>query len=154
LRWDWEGTIERIHHVLYVAVREQAGREASPTRAIIDRSGVAATVASPGGGAPHPRWRRPPAQQQGSTPMAHFAGLDVSVRVTSLCIVDESGRVVREARVPSEPAALVDALKGHAATLRRVGLEAGPLSQWLYGALAEAGLPAVCVGRRTAPTGT
>ena len=35
-RWDWEGTIERIHHVLYVAVREQAGREASPTTAIID----------------------------------------------------------------------------------------------------------------------
>lgn len=77
--------------------------------------------------------------------MAHFAGLDVSVRVTSLCIVDESGRVLRKAGVPSEPAALVDALKGHAATLRRVGLEAGPLSQWLYGALAEAGLPAVCV---------
>jgi transposase len=35
-RWEWEGTIERIHHVLYVAVREQAGREASPTTAIID----------------------------------------------------------------------------------------------------------------------
>lgn len=35
-RWEWEGTIERIHHVLDVAVREQAGREASPTAAIID----------------------------------------------------------------------------------------------------------------------
>jgi transposase len=35
-RWEWEGTIERIHHALYVAVREQAGREASPTTAIID----------------------------------------------------------------------------------------------------------------------
>ena len=35
-RWEWEGTIERIHHALYVAVREKAGREASPTTAIID----------------------------------------------------------------------------------------------------------------------
>lgn len=35
-RWEWEGTVERIHHALYVAVREQAGREASPTTAIID----------------------------------------------------------------------------------------------------------------------
>ena len=35
-RWEWEGTIARIHHALYVAVREQAGREASPTMAIID----------------------------------------------------------------------------------------------------------------------
>src|SRR5664280_3791358 len=34
--WDWDGTLERIHHALYVAAREQAGREASPTAAIID----------------------------------------------------------------------------------------------------------------------
>src|SRR5271169_6146498 len=41
--WDWDGTLERVHHALYVAVREQAGREASPTAAIIDsQSGKAA----------------------------------------------------------------------------------------------------------------
>jgi transposase len=34
--WDWDRTLERIHHALYVAAREQAGREASPTAAIID----------------------------------------------------------------------------------------------------------------------
>lgn len=34
--WDWDGTLERLHHALYVAVREQEGREASPTAAIID----------------------------------------------------------------------------------------------------------------------
>jgi transposase len=34
--WDWDGTLERIHYALYVAVREQAGREASPSAAIID----------------------------------------------------------------------------------------------------------------------
>ena len=56
--------------------------------------------------------------------MAQFAGLDVSVRVTSICIVDESGKVIRETKVPSEPAALLAALKGHAATLRRVGAAA------------------------------
>ncbi len=41
--WDWDRTLERIHHALYVAAREQAGREASPTAAIIDsQSGKAA----------------------------------------------------------------------------------------------------------------
>src|SRR5215831_4271482 len=38
--WTWDGTLERIHHALYVAVREQAGREASPTTAIIDSQSV------------------------------------------------------------------------------------------------------------------
>jgi transposase len=39
-RWDWDGTLERIHHALYVQCREQAGREASPTVAIIDSQSV------------------------------------------------------------------------------------------------------------------
>jgi len=38
--WDWDGTLERIHHTLYVAVREREGREASPTAAIIDSQSV------------------------------------------------------------------------------------------------------------------
>ena len=80
--------------------------------------------------------------------MEHFAGLDVSVKETSICIVDDAGRMVREVRVASEPGALLQVLKHGAFHFKRIGLEAGPLSQWLFSALAEAGLPAICVETR------
>src|SRR5258708_1733022 len=80
--------------------------------------------------------------------MDHFAGLDVSVKETSICIVDETGRIVREVKVASEPEALLAALKNPAYRFKRIGLEAGPLSQWLFTALAEAGLPVICVATR------
>ena len=80
--------------------------------------------------------------------MDHFAGLDVSVKETSICIVDDTGRIVREVRVASEPAALLQVLANPIYRFKRVGLEAGPLSQWLFGALAEAGLPVICVETR------
>jgi transposase len=80
--------------------------------------------------------------------MDHFAGLDVSVKETSVCIVDDTGRIVREAKVASEPEALLAVLKNPAYHFKRIGLEAGPLSQWLYGAIAEAGLPVICVETR------
>ena len=78
--------------------------------------------------------------------MEHFAGLDVSVNETSICIVDDSGRIVREAKVASEPDALVEVLNAY--HFKRIGLEAGPLSQWLYSALGEANLPIICVETR------
>jgi transposase len=80
--------------------------------------------------------------------MDHFAGLDVSVKETSVCIVDDTGRIVREVKVASEPEALLAVLKNPAYRFKRIGLEAGPLSQWLYSALAEAELPVVCVETR------
>jgi transposase len=80
--------------------------------------------------------------------MDHFAGLDVSVKETSVCIVDETGKVVREVKVASEPEALLSVLKNPAYRFKRIGLEAGPLSQWLFSALAEAELPVVCVETR------
>jgi transposase len=70
--------------------------------------------------------------------MDHFAGLEVSVKETSVCIVDDSGRIVREVRVASEPEALLPVLTNPAYHFKRIGLEAGPLSQRLYSALAEA----------------
>ncbi len=73
--------------------------------------------------------------------MDHFAGLDVSVKVTSVCIVDDAGKVVREVKVSSEPEALLAVLKNPAYHFKRIGLEAGPLSQWVFSALAEAELP-------------
>jgi transposase len=80
--------------------------------------------------------------------MDHFAGLDVSVKETSVCIVDDTGRLVREVKVASEPEALLPLLKNGAYHFKRIGLEAGPLSQWLFSALAEAGLPVICVETR------
>src|ERR1700728_474249 len=80
--------------------------------------------------------------------MDHFAGLDVSVKETSVCIVDGTGRIVKELRVASEPDALLRVLGNPAYRFKRIGLEAGPLSQWLYSALAEAGLPVICVETR------
>jgi transposase len=80
--------------------------------------------------------------------MEHFAGLDVSVKETNVCIVDDTGRIVREAKVASEPEALLAVLTSGAYHFKRIGLEAGPLSRWLFSALAEAGLPVICVETR------
>jgi transposase len=80
--------------------------------------------------------------------MNHFGGLDVSVKETSICIVDDTGRIVREVKVRSEPEALLEVLGNLAYRFKRIGLEAGPLSQWLFSTLAEAGLPVVCVETR------
>ena len=66
--------------------------------------------------------------------MEHFAGLDVSVKETSVCIVDETGRIIREAKVASEPDALLAVLAKPTYGFKRIGLEAGPLSQWLFSA--------------------
>jgi len=77
--------------------------------------------------------------------MDHFAGLDVSVKDTSVCSVDETGRIVREVKVASEPDALLAVLTNPAYHFKRIGLEAGPLSQWLFSVLAAAGLPVICV---------
>jgi transposase len=80
--------------------------------------------------------------------MDHFAGLEMSVKETSVCIVDNVGKIVREVKVASEPEALLAVLKKPAYRFKRIGLEAGPSSQWLFSALAEAELPVVCVETR------
>lgn len=61
--------------------------------------------------------------------MKHFAGLDVSVKETSICIVDETGRICREMKVISHPDDLAEVLTDASWNFARVGLEAGPLSQ-------------------------
>ena len=82
--------------------------------------------------------------------MRYFAGLDVSLEETAICIVDEAGEIVREARVASEPDALVRFFDALGMTMERVGLEACSLSAWLHEGLSEAGIPAVCVDTRQA----
>src|SRR3712207_1671506 len=72
--------------------------------------------------------------------MEHFAGIDVSLEMSSVCVVDATGRIVREAKVASEPEALIAWFRGLGIDATRIGLEAGPLSQWLYAAMRDAGL--------------
>ena len=80
--------------------------------------------------------------------MDHFGGLDVSVKETSVCILDDAGRIVKEVKVASEPAALLKVLGNPTFRFKRIGLEAGPLSQWLFSVLADAELPVICVETR------
>lgn len=72
--------------------------------------------------------------------MEYYAGIDVSLEESSVCVVDAAGEVVGEAKVASEPAALIAWFEARGDEVCRVGLEAGPLSQWLYAGMAEAGL--------------
>ena len=80
--------------------------------------------------------------------MEHYAGIDVSLERSSVCVVDATGRVVREAKVASEPEALVRLFGELGLPLARVGLEAGPLSQWLHAGLTAAGFEAVLLETR------
>src|ERR1700739_1582313 len=89
-----------------------------------------------------------PKHQKEKRSMDYFAGLAVSVKATSVCIVDDTGKSIREVKVASEPEALLAVLNTPAYHFKRIGLEAGPLSQWLFSALAEAGLPVICVETR------
>ena len=74
------------------------------------------------------------------TTMEHYAGIDVSLESSCVCVVDGTGRVVRETKVASEPEALIAWFRGQRLEMARIGLEAGPLSQWLYGGMRQAGL--------------
>src|SRR5256886_8222869 len=86
--------------------------------------------------------------QRRSAAMQHYVGLDLSVKETSVCIIDEAGKVIREVKVATKPVPILAVLTEEALAIERIGLEAGPLSQWLYSALAEAGLPVICVETR------
>ena len=80
--------------------------------------------------------------------MEYHAGIDVSLESSSLCVVDATGRIVREAKVASEPEALVHFLSCQDLEIVRVGLEAGPLSQWLHAGLVAAGFETVLLETR------
>jgi transposase len=83
-----------------------------------------------------------------SDEMAHFVGLDVSVKETSVCVVDDAGKVILEQKVLTEPADIIALLTSLGVSFGRIGIEAGPLSQWLVNALTAAELPVICVETR------
>jgi transposase len=72
--------------------------------------------------------------------MDHYAGIDVSLEYASVCVVGASGKIVREGKVASEPEALIAWFGSLGFDVERIGVEAGPLSQWLYAAMRRAGL--------------
>jgi transposase len=80
--------------------------------------------------------------------LEHYAGIDVSLELSSLCVVDAKGKILKEAKVASEPEALVSFLQGLGFPVQRIGLEAGPLSQWLHAGLARAGFETVLLETR------
>jgi transposase len=80
------------------------------------------------------------------TAMECSAAIDVERR--SVCVVDGAGKIVREAKVTSEPEALVGFFQGLVTGVTRIGLEAGPLSQWLHAGLAAAGFEVVLLETR------
>ena len=72
--------------------------------------------------------------------MEHYAGIDVSLECSSVCVVDASGKIVREGKISTQPEALIGYFSSLGVAVVRIGLEAGPLSQWLYAAMRQAGL--------------
>lgn len=75
-----------------------------------------------------------------ATAMQNYAGIDVSLEASHICVVDSGGAIVREAKVASEPYALIAWFAESSTPMTRIGLEAGPLSQWLFAAMRDAGL--------------
>jgi len=82
--------------------------------------------------------------------MRYFAGLDVSLEETAICVVEETGRIVKEVRAASEPSSLIAALQRTGLPLERLGLEACSLTAWRHEGLRQAGLPAICIEARRA----
>ncbi len=82
--------------------------------------------------------------------MQHYVGLDVSLRQTAVCIVDETGKIKREGMVASDPDAIADFIVKHAPDVARIGLETGATSNWLWTELKKKELPVICIDARHA----
>jgi transposase len=82
--------------------------------------------------------------------MEYYVGLDVSLKQTSICVVDQMGRVVREGAVDSDPEAISVYVWSKAPDAVRIGLETGPTSTWLWTELKRLGLPVICIDARHA----
>jgi transposase len=82
--------------------------------------------------------------------MVHYIGLDVSLKQTSICVVDQVGTVVREGVVDSEPEAIAAFVRSKAPGAVRIGLETGPTATWLWSELKQLGLPVICIDARHA----
>jgi transposase len=82
--------------------------------------------------------------------MESYVGLDVSLRQTSICVVDQTGKILWEGTVNSTPEAIIEFIKSKAPGAVRIGLETGPTSTWLWTAIKAVGLPVICIDARHA----
>jgi transposase len=82
--------------------------------------------------------------------MEHYVGLDVSLKQTSICVVNQEGSVLREGVVESDPDAIGAFVRSNAPGVVRVGLETGPTATWLWTELKRLGLPVICIDARHA----
>ena len=82
--------------------------------------------------------------------MDHYVGLDVSLKQTAVCVVDQTGKVMREGMVASDPDAIAEFVAKHAPHAARIGLETGATSTWLWTELKKKELPVICIDARHA----
>src|ERR1700757_5098127 len=82
--------------------------------------------------------------------MEHYVGLDVSLKLTAICIVDRTGKIEREGVVASDPETIADFIALHAPQAVRIGLETGATATWLWTELKKLGLPVICIDARHA----
>ena len=82
--------------------------------------------------------------------MEYYVGLDVSLKLTAICIVDQTGVVTHEAMIPSAPDAIAEFVQARVESVVRIGLESGPTSTWLWTELNKMGLPVICIDARHA----
>jgi transposase len=82
--------------------------------------------------------------------MEHYVGLDVSLKLTAICIVDRTGKIEREGVAASDPDTIAAFIKSHTPHVARIGLEAGATSTWLWTELNKRGLPIICIDARHA----
>jgi transposase len=88
----------------------------------------------------HRRRARACSKHHRGTTKEQYAGIDVLLESSSVCVVDATARVIREAKIASEPEALVGWFHQLCVELARIGLEADPLSQWLHAGMRDAGI--------------
>jgi transposase len=82
--------------------------------------------------------------------MEHYVGLDVSLKLTAICVVDQTGSVMREGVVDSDPETIAEFVTSNAPSVVRIGLETGPTATWLWTELQQLGLPVICIDARHA----
>jgi transposase len=82
--------------------------------------------------------------------MQHYVGLDVSLKQTAVCVVDQAGKIRREGMVASDPRAIADFIAANAPHVARIGFESGATSTWLWTELKKLGLPVICIDARHA----
>src|SRR5579862_3776594 len=82
--------------------------------------------------------------------MEYYVGLDVSLKQTSICVVNQTGAIVQESVVVSDPEAIASFVRSKAPGTVRIGIETGPTTTWLWTELKRLGMPVICIDARHA----